>query len=171
MKNINIVKKFIFIVELILMFVIQQNAFFSPQVFGVRPVLIIPAFVSIGAFMDEKEAMWLGLLAGLLLDMSVGNAFGIHLFLLFVVGYTIGFLSEHIIDINLISTTILSFITALFVIIMRFLLFYVCKGYSDAMYAFFKHYFPCVVYTALITPITYLFNRAVSYFGLKKGGV
>lgn len=171
MKKIYIIKNFIYLFEIILIFVFQHNPLFSLQILGVKSILLIPAFVSMCMFMNKKEAIIYAILTGAFLDMELSNVFGLHIVLLFLCGYTIFYLSENFINVNMINTVIMSFVVTLIIVSVRFLLFYVLKGYPDVLYALENHYLPSILHTVIITPIMYLFNRSIFYFTHEKGGI
>lgn len=166
-----VIKNIVYFLEIMLMFVVQQIPLLSLQYFGVRAIFIIPAFVCVSVFMNEKQAMWFGVISGIFLDMELSNVFGIHILMLFLLGYAIGFVFEHVMKINVVSAIITCLIVTLIVVFVRFLLFYVCKGYDEAFYAFKNYYLSSVLYTVVVTPVLYLFNRSVSYYAHGRGGV
>ena len=52
-----VIKNIVYFLEIMLMFVVQQIPLLSLQYFGVRAILIIPAFVCVSVFMNEKQAL------------------------------------------------------------------------------------------------------------------
>ena len=64
------VRVFFHILMLILIFLLQSAPYLMPRIGGVYPLLLIPAVVCIGMFERELVGGFLGLLAGVLWDIT-----------------------------------------------------------------------------------------------------
>lgn len=61
---------------------VQETPGLIPELFGARPVLLIPVALSIALFEGERPSMMFGLFSGLLIDFGIGGALGFHALLL-----------------------------------------------------------------------------------------
>ena len=93
----------IYVAEILILYALEQAPFLSVPVFGVRPCLMICAFVMIALFEKEFTGALFGAFTGLLMDLTYGTPFGVYGLLLFVLGYTVGVLSVYFIKINILT--------------------------------------------------------------------
>lgn len=164
-------KNLIYFLEIIFMYVFQNTPLFSLQTLGFKALLLIPTVVSMCVFMNEKEAMVFGIIAGIFMDVQRGSVLGLHILILAVLSYYVGFFAEHIIKISMVNTAIISLAVTLTVVGVDFLLSYVLRGYGNIFYVLINHCLPSVLCTVLVTPVMYLINRAVTYYVDERGGV
>ena len=57
---------------------VQETPGLLPEIGGARPVLLIPAAISIAMFESEFAGIGFGLLCGLFLDIGMGGVLGFH---------------------------------------------------------------------------------------------
>ena len=149
-------------VELLAFFVIQETPGFIPAIFGARPVLVIPAVLSIAMFESGIPAMFFGLFGGLLMDFGFSGTLGFHGMLLAVCCYIVAFIAANLLQTNFITTMIIALVCAASVTVLQWLFFYVLYGYGSPVYALVYHYVPVFVYTMVLMPVAYYFNRALA---------
>lgn len=154
-------KYIIYIIELLILYIMQQIKIFSPEIYGGRALYILPCFIFIAVHENQYIAMLFGIFTGLLIDIGYNNVIGIETIILCFVGYILGKISTKFVRANIITHFLYTFIVSLLVMSSRFLFFYVLKGYGDYNYVFLNHYLSCIIYTSLISPIIYLFNRGL----------
>ena len=164
-------KSCIYLFEILLLFALQSSSLFSLEIFGARPLMILPAYISASMFLSNKETLIFSVIAGLFLDMQTSSLIGMHILIMLGLGYIINLLLENTLNISMISAIIISFFATIIIVFVRFLLFYVLMDYGDNLYALLNHYLPSLVYTIIITPIVYLFNRGIHCLTYGKEGV
>ncbi len=150
-----------YIIEILVFFAIQQTPFLIPSIMGARPTLVISIFVSIIIFETELAAVGFGVFIGLLMDFGMGSVLGINAIILAVCGYFIGVLVQDLIKINFFTASIF-FVSVMFLVfILQFFLCYFIHDYGNNQYFIINHYLPRIVYSLLVWPIFYLFNKSV----------
>lgn len=159
-KRFKIFRYFAYTIEIIILFVLQETPELIPNLFGARPVLLIPAALSIALFESETAAMVFGLFCGLLVDFGFGNMLGFHGLLLAAMCYIIGLMILNLLRTNFVTAIFVAVVALAIIFFLQWFFFYVCFGYSDSGYALLTHYLPKYGYTLLLMPLAYFFNRA-----------
>ena len=154
-----------FAIEVILLTILQQTPNLIPAIFGVRPLPVIPAVVTIAMTGQEQSGMWFGVGAGLLLDLSFGSVIGFYAILLGLFGFFCGLLSKNLIRNNFLTALLFSFVTITATLGLHFVFFYLLAGYGSNGYAFVHRYLPLMLYTFATTPVFYFLNKLLA---LKK---
>ena len=73
MRDFNRVIRYLaYTLELLVLFMLQETPGLLPPIYGVRPVLLLPAVVAIALFEEEIPAMAFGILGGLFCDFGLG---------------------------------------------------------------------------------------------------
>lgn len=161
-----ILRYFIYGLELLVLFVLQQTPGLFPEIYGTRPVLLIPAAITIALFEREIPAMAYGVAAGLLLDFGFGGALGIHALLLALICFFVSLLTKTVLQMHFVTALITAVWTVALMVFAGWLLQYVLPGYTHPGYALLHCYLPKYLYTLLLFPLIFLINRGVS--GLLK---
>ncbi len=149
--------------ELFLVYVIQCTPNLLPSFLGVKPLLLVVTAISISMFEGDGPGMWIGLSAGLLMDLQGGNkGFGFNAIVLMLICFACGSLVVFLMRNNIVSAVVLA-LSGLFVIgLLRWFFFYVLTGAPKAGYYLYAVLLPQIVYTTLAMPIAFYFNRAIS---------
>ena len=74
MDRYKIIRYFAYTIEILILYMVQETPGLLPEIGGARPVLLIPAAISIAMFESELAGIAFGLLCGLFLD--IGMRFG-----------------------------------------------------------------------------------------------
>jgi rod shape-determining protein MreD len=154
------IRYFAYVLELLILFMLQQTPGLLPPLFGSRPILLIPAVLAIAMFEPEVPAMAFGLFGGLLIDFGIGGALGFHGILLAVFCYITGAFSANLLKTNLFTSFLVNLVSLSAIVCLQWVFFYVLYDYEFAGYAFIHHYLPRIGYSLLLTPLTFYFNRA-----------
>ena len=156
-----IIRYLAYTLELLVLFMLQEIPGLLPQIFGVRPVLLLPAVLTIALFEEDLPSMAFGIVGGLFCDFGLSGVLGFHALFLAVLCYLVSHISRTFFQINLLTALVTGFWTiALVVLAQWFFLYYF--SYSYPGYAFTHHYLPKYCYTMLFVPLLYLLNRALS---------
>ena len=162
MKRFSIIRYAAFIAELILCSVMQSIPQLSPEVFGGRPVLLIPAVMTTAIFMDEVPAVILAAAGGLLADSVYSGPMGYYGIMLAVYGYIVSVLMENYIRTNLLTAMLAAVIGIPVIISGYFLFFYIAQGYSYAGNYYLSHILPEIIYTLVLVPVFYWINHWIA---------
>lgn len=147
-------------IEIIILYILQNTPYLLPPLMGARPVLVVPAMLTVALLEDEKVGLGFGIFTGLLLDMSAGSILGFHAMILGFLGYFIGILVVNLVKTNLLTALLLSAAAVFILYTLDFTFFFVLKRYEAASYAFQNHYLPIMLHTFIPTPLLYFFNKA-----------
>lgn len=162
MKRINFVKYTAFSLELLLCFVIQSIPALTLEVFGGRPVLMLPIALTIAIFEGEIPSIAFGVAAGLLADSGYSGPVGYYAIMLAIACYIISILMENYIRTNLLTAVIIGAISVPVIITGQFLLFYVLMGYGNELNYYLTHYVSKIIYTFAFIPVFYGINRFIA---------
>lgn len=146
--------------EIVLALVLQDTPGFMLEVFGGRPVLLIPVALTIAVFEPSCTAsIWFGVVCGLLTDYTSSGAVGFFAILLAIMGYVVNIIMHDYIKANLLTTILISAVCVPVAICLHFLFFYIIPGYADAGYFFINHYLSRIIYTWAFVPVFFAVNR------------
>ncbi|MBR2176420.1 MAG: rod shape-determining protein MreD [Clostridia bacterium] len=162
MNRFNIVRYTAFSLEILICSVIQSVPGLSPEVFGGRPVLLLPLAVSIAIFEGEVPAIVFGVISGLLADAGYSGPMGYYSIMLAVLCFIVSVLMENYIKTNLLTAMLIGTISIPVIIFVQFLLFYVSMGYGDVWVYFAAHYISRIIYTWAFVPVFYGINRFIA---------
>ena len=158
------IRYFAYVLEILVLFMVQETPGLLPAVFRERPVLLLPAALSIAFFETDLSAMVFGVLCGLFLDFGMGMAFGFHGLFLGVLCFLLGKLATDLIRTNLLTALLAGLAGTVVVLSLQWFFCYFLYGYEHPGYAFLYHYLPRMAYTWVFMPVTYYFNRALAIF-------
>lgn len=162
MRDFNRVIRYLaYVLEFLVLFMLQEAPGLLPNIFGVRPVLIFPAAVTIAMFEDELSAMAFGVVGGLFCDFGLSGMLGFHALVLGVLCYAVSVTGRNYFQVNIVTAIITGVWTIGLMICAQWLFLYYFK-YSMPGYAFKYHYLPKYFYTMLFVPLMYLLNRGLS---------
>lgn len=160
-NRIRLKKYAVYACVLLLAHIFQNSLRIFPELFGVRPVLLISAAVCIAMYEGEIAGAAAGLFAGALWDTVTGTADGYNALFLAVSCAFCGvvlrvFLRNNILTYIWINSivTVLYFATYVF-------FFITSRGIDGGSSLFLKYYLPMAVYSLVLTPFWYLIIRRV----------
>lgn len=162
MKDFNRVIRYLaYVLEFLILFMLQETPGLLPNIFGVRPVLIFPAAVTVAMYEDELPAMAFGVVGGLFCDFGLSGMLGFHALVLGVLCYLVSVTGKNYFQVNIVTAVITGLWTIGLTICAQWLFLYYFK-YSMPGYAFVHHYLPKYFYTMIFVPLMYLLNRGLS---------
>lgn len=154
-----VVRYLAYVLELLVLSMLQQTPGLFPEIFGARPVIVIPAVLAISMYEPPISSMAFGIFGGLLIDFAAGGALGFHALFLAIICYVLAAMCRELIQANLLTMLLAGLICVGLMIVLQWAFFYLSAGFSAPGYAFLHHYLPRFVYTYLFVPILYLLNR------------
>ncbi|WP_207747822.1 rod shape-determining protein MreD [Clostridium sp. D33t1_170424_F3] len=162
MDRYKLIRYFAYIIEILVMFMVQETPGLLPPFFGARPVLLIPAAVSIAMFESEFAGIGIGLLCGLFIDFGMGGVLGFHGLLLASFCYLVGILTADLIQTNFLTAILLGLASVGVILFLQWVFFFLLYGYDHSGYALVQHYLPRMAYSFFAMPLCYFFNRALA---------
>lgn len=155
-----IIRRVIFALLLILCAVIQNTPRLLPEPFGARQLGVTVMVVCIAMFERETAGMLLGLLAGVVLDVTGGTQ-GINAILLTAFGLACGMLVNNMIRNNVVTALIFSASALLIHTFVYWIVFVAAAGVSGGR-LLLTFCLPSVLYSVIFTPIWFLIIRGIS---------
>lgn len=166
-EKFTILRYIVYSVEILILFVLQGVPFLIPEICGSKPVLLISLALIIASREKEIPAMVFGFVCGIMCDLGICDTVGYFTIALTSLCYVLALILKSVMVKNFINTMLISFCAVAIAISVYFLLFYVCKGYSDPWYYFINHYLSRIVYTFVCCIPLYFINKFI-YFELKE---
>ena len=145
--------------ELLLLFILQTTPGLLPELFGGKPLLLIPAAITISLLENEIPAMLFGLAGGLLLDLGYSDNIGFFSVTLTLSCFIIGLVFRDYLVISFLNATVFNAIFSAGLIILFFLFSYAFAGKGDVLYYFSHHIISRIIYTFLCGIILYFINK------------
>lgn len=145
--------------ELILLFILQTTPRLLPEILGSKPLLLIPAAITIAFFENEIPAMFFGLASGLMLDFGYSDNIGFFTITLTISCFFIGLVFRDYLVISFLNATAFNAIFCSGLIILYFLFNYIFAGKGDILYYFSHHYISRIIYTFVCGIVLYFLNK------------
>ncbi len=162
-----VIRYLAYTLELLVLFMLQETPGLMPAIFGSRPLMVLPAAVTIALFEPELTAMAFGVLGGLFLDFGFSCPMGFHALILAVLCFFVSTIVKVYLQVNFVTAMITGLWTTAVVVASIWLFLYYFPGYSMPGYAVLHRYLPEYFYTLLFFPLTFLLNKAL-YQALKQ---
>lgn len=157
------VKRYIaYAVILLLAHILQNILPIFPEIFAVRPVLLISAAVCIAVFEGEVVGAVAGLAAGALWDTVTVTADGYNAFFLMAVCAVCGVLLRIFMRNNIITYIMMNTSITMLYFLSYVLFFVTARGVDGGTVMLLRYYLPMCVYSLLLTPFWYMLIRAVN---------
>ena len=150
-----------YVLELLVLFMLQETPGLLPSIFGARPVLLFPAVVAIAMLEPEVPALLFGVVGGLFCDFGLSGMLGFHALVLGVLCFFISLVIRAYLQNNM-ATAILTGVWSIGLVVLAQWFFLYFFQYSYPAYALTHHYLPKYFYTLLFLPLLYLLIRGLS---------
>ena len=147
---------------LLLAHIFQNSLRIFPDIFGVRPALLISAAVCIAMYEGEIAGAAAGLFAGALWDTVTGAADGYIALFLAVSCAFCGVVLRIFLRNNILTYIWVNSIVTVLYFASYVLFFITSRGIDGGLSIFFKYYLPMAVYSLILTPFWYLIIRRVN---------
>lgn len=147
-------------IEILVFFVIERIPNLIPSVNHVKPMILVPVAIMIALFEGNKVGAVFGFVVGVFLDVGATGKIGFYSAVLACLGFLVGTAAQKIIKFNLITSVAFAIAFTAAFYFTHFIFEYLFRGYSDVIYAFFNHYLVGVLYTVMLSPFIYFFNKA-----------
>lgn len=156
------IKWLAYILELLIIFTVQNAPGLLPSFLGVKPLLLVIFAVSIAMFEGDVVGLWFGIIAGFLMDLSASTVFGFYTLFVMIICYICGTLVIYLMRNNLVSSLVLGALAVLALGLVQWLFQFAIWGDSGTWYFLYGVLLPRVIYSAAIMPLAFYFNRALA---------
>lgn len=163
-KTNNLVKHYFYAIEIFIMYFLQSSPNLILKIFAASPMLICATVIIISIIEKGSSPIFLGLFAGILMDISFGKYFGLFSLIMPILCSLISFFINS--EITIFKAMRFSSVSVFLVIILDWLFRYCLAGYSAIFLVFIDKYLPICFYTILCLPILYLLNLGV-FLGMR----
>lgn len=126
-----------------------------PEIYGARPLLLLPVAVSIAMFEGPVGGAAAGIAAGLLWDLYAGRLFGFNALILLAICCAAGLLVRLLIRNNLLSALLLFTGALLIQGLLDWFFTYVLWMEEDPLYVLTRLMLPDMAYTLVVSPLLY----------------
>lgn len=147
MRNLGFFKYFSYSLLVILLYVLQATPNLMPELFGSKPLLLLPLALAISSVEKEVPSLVFGAVCGGLTDLAAGGGIGYFAIILTLICYFESHVFSTYFVPNIFSATVYSAIAAVLSIGFYFLIFKVFSGIPDWQILFVNHYISRIVYT------------------------
>jgi hypothetical protein len=150
-----------YVVELILLFMVQETPGLVPPIFSARPVLIFSLAATLSLLESDLFALGFGVLAGLLMDFASGNPMGICGALAGIVFCLSSAVAKRKLHVTIGSAVLSAVVSLGLLFVLLWLFWFVFPGYSYSNVALIDEYLPTYFYTVLTMPLIYCVNLGI----------
>lgn len=152
---------------LLTVYVLQTTPYLF-ALFGVKPLLLIPASVCIALHEGELAGGLYGALAGILCDTAGRVFFGYYSILLLAACAGAGLLIIYMMNLSLPNAVLICFVCAFCLCSLEYVLMYGMWNYEKAELIYLRQTLPTVLYTTVVTPVLYFVVRRVHFYFKSK---
>lgn len=147
--------------ELLLLFVLQSTPYLLPEVFGGKPLLLLPAVLTIAFLEDSIPAMFFGLAGGVLIDFGYSDNIGFYVFLLTIICFVLSLIFRDYMVVSFLNATAFTAAITSVLMCVYFLFFFIFAGRENALIYFAQHYISRIILTILWGMPLYLLNKFI----------
>lgn len=133
------------------------------QVFGVKPIFILPVMVYISMFEGELAGAVVGIIGGLFWDTASDKLLGFNAIIMMVICISAALLVMYLVRVNVWNALLFVFVGALLQGLIDFFFYYLIWNYDYSYLILLKKILPTVLYTTLISPLFFFIIRKISY--------
>lgn len=147
-------------IEILAFYIVEQIPNLIPHINNVRPIILLPVAAMIALFEGSGVGLLFGFIIGLFLDCGATGSIGFYSVVVTCLSFLVGIAAERIINFNLLTSAAIAiaFTSALY--LLHFLVEFILRGYPDTLYVLLNHYLVGLLYTSLLAPFVYFFNKA-----------
>ena len=157
MRNLGFFRYFSYSLLVILLYILQATPNLMPELFGSKPLLLLPLALAIASVEKEVPSLVFGAVCGGLTDIAAGGGIGYFAIILTLICYFESLVFGTYFVPNIISATVYSAGATVLSIVVYFLIFKVFSGVPDWQILFVNHYISRIVYTfVMFIPICIL---------------
>lgn len=169
MNKMKAIRCLLYTAEAVGCYILQTSVGIMPEFFSEKPMLLIPAALTAGAFEDETTSVLYGALCGALADCAVFGTGCFYGTTLSAACYVISSLYRERVRTSLLTVFTIAGAASVLITALHFVIFYVMAGYPEPLTCFTGHYLPRAAYTLAFIPVFYRINSLVrKKLGMKR---
>lgn len=157
--NRSFFRYFAYTLEILIFYVLQGTPNLVPELFGSKPLLLIPIALTIASRERVVPSLVFGAACGVLTDIGSGSSVGFFAITLTLVCFAEVSIYENYLVPSFLTVGIISVVSVPCIIGIYFLFFRFFAGIDDCGYLFVHHYISRIVYTLVMTIPFYYLNR------------
>ena len=139
------------------------------EIGGIKPILLIPAAVTLAMYEGEFIGGLYGALAGLLCGLSSPMRFGFDAMLLLCLSVAGGLLVIYLMRRTLVTAYLLVFVSMLLRCCLAYFFSYGIWGYENGEAVFWHSTIWTILYSTLLTPVFFwMWEKICGFFGTMK---
>lgn len=157
----------VYVLIFLLLYVLQNTpSLFS--IYGVKPILLVPAAVVFAMYEGEFIGGIFGALAGMLCDMGGFFLFGFDAILTLVFSVVSGLLMIYLLRMNIRNAVLLVFLFMAFRCSLTYFFMYRMWNYEDVSSIFWGSTVWVILYSSVLTPVYFILWEKVCGFFHKR---
>lgn len=156
------IKWLVYILEMFILYIIQNAPNLIPEFLGVTPMLLLIFGISITMFEGESRGIVIGLITGFFMDLGSSLVFGFYMLMMAIVCYVCGLLVVYLMRNNLVTSIVLAAAGSFTVELFQWFFQFALWGDNGTWYFLYAILVPRVIYTTLLMPVAFYFNRAIA---------
>lgn len=164
-------KQVFYFLLILFIFIIQSTFLNAISIAGVKPNIMLITVVAIGFLKGEYDALFCGLIAGILCDSFFSSYIGGNLFLYGIIGFLVGVICKEFYKENVVTPMIVCAAATLAFSFGNYVLIVLLKGFTNVGYYLFIRIIPEIVYNSLFMIVIYIiafsingkFERKIKY--------
>lgn len=161
MKQI-IKRRFVLFLTVIICFIIQNIWAEHFSLAGITPNILIIVTASIGFMRGNREGMFVGFFAGILMDIFYGDLIGFFALVYMIIGYINGYFQRMFYDEDIKLPIILIGISDFLYGVVVYFFMYMLRSRLNVGFFLQKVIFPELIYTILATLFLYQVIRVIN---------
>lgn len=158
----------IHLILIILVYFLSQTPNLIPEMYGIKPNLLLLLALNISLFEEQNYALGMGIICGVFMDMGFGEYFGFYTTIISAGCLFISILKEKVYKINLIKAYIFTVCFVSFSWIMTFCLMLVLNNINQMVYILILKFFISILYSTALEFIFYFLTKLIILLTTKK---
>ena len=143
--------------QVLILYVIQGTPNLFPEIFGSKPLFLLPLALSVAVIADETPSAIIGAVCGGFTDLGFSGNIGFYAITLTIVCFLISYAFRNKILPRFITAFLLSSLAIAAVICLYFLFFFVLKGVEESSVYIVNHYISRIVTSCVMfVPLWFL---------------
>lgn len=131
------------------------------QIFGIKPVLIIPFCINLAMLEEDGYSLIIYVIAGLLMELSAGRIVGMYTIPIIIACIICTILVKFVFQANYRNTVALSFVCTFVILTLDFFFSYVLPGHKRLFVVFLKTVFLSSCYSVVFSVLYYRIISAI----------
>lgn len=158
----DLIKWALYALILFFAFILQTTPRFL-ELFGVKPVLILPVMLFIAMFEGEWAGGVFGVVGGLFWDTAADRLLGFNAILMLIICVITGLLVMYLIRANIWNSLLVVLSASLLQGVIDYFFYYLIWDYDFSYLVLLKRILPTTLYTTLISPLFFFLIRKISH--------